>query len=40
MLYYVALTALFAVLVVGGNWLKKLLLIYWRQRMTLCYQAD
>lgn len=39
-LNYAGLTALFVVLVVGGNWLKKLLLIHWRQRMTVRYQAD
>ncbi|MFL1416564.1 ABC transporter ATP-binding protein/permease [Pseudomonas fildesensis] len=39
-LHYAVLTALFVVLVVVGNWLKKLLLIHWRQRMTLRYQAD
>jgi len=39
-LHYVALTALFVMLVVGGNWLKKLLLVHRRRRMTLRYQAD
>ncbi|MFJ5483592.1 ABC transporter ATP-binding protein/permease [Pectobacterium actinidiae] len=37
---YAGLTAFLVLLVVCGNWLKKHLIIHWRQRMTLHYQAD
>lgn len=38
-LSYAGLTALFVLFVISANWLKKLLIIRWRQKMTLRFQA-